>query len=161
MKKLQILIFIAMSACSDKQVVINEKVLEKVEIKSRFSVTEVLQSNDSIIIKGACAVLFSPDSIKINHLKSLYGEDNFYILTDDNLWYLSEARQFLQSKKIRIVETEKERIQFIQSNGRKIDVNISNTDTSWGYILFDGKKEPIKFDLIEIVGNHAKYFDNQ
>lgn len=163
MIKLQVLFFISLaSACSDRHIVQTDKKSENIEIQSKISiedsVTEIVKFEDTLIIKGVCVVLFSPDSTKVRQLKNNYGLENFYIMADDNLWYLSQAREFLQSNEMKIVETKTKTIQFIDSTGNKTEVLISNLDVSWGCILFDGRNAPKHVGLVGISEHYFNYF---
>jgi hypothetical protein len=115
-----------------------------------------LDKNDNLIIKDKCAVIYNPDSIKITQAKKI-DEENFYVSADDAMFYISESRNFLKQKKIRIIETESRIIDFKINNKLVKTFNLNSNNKFWGIILFDGKNIPAEIDMTDIKMEFEKY----
>ncbi|MEB3799818.1 hypothetical protein INQ45_01585 [Flavobacterium columnare] len=108
-----------------------------------------IDKNEHLIIKDKCAVIYNPDSIKISKAKKI-DEENFYVSADDAMFYISESRDFLKSKKIKIIETESRIIDFKINNKLVKNINLNSDEKYWGIILFDGKNIPAEIDMSDI-----------
>jgi hypothetical protein len=138
-----------------------QNVKEKKNTKDSFTNSNSKLNENSIKsfqVKGRCAVFYSPDSIEIEHLKNKIGEDNFYGVVDDNNYYNSEAMKILESKNIKIIITDNRYIEFIKDNGQTTLLDKKSFEAKWGVILFDGKKEPLSVNPVEIAPDVEKYF---
>jgi len=75
------------------------------------------QNEDTLIVNQVCAVLFHPDSVGIEKLKKENNEEDFYTIADDNLYYIAGAREYLEERSIRTIDTNKRFLRFIKING--------------------------------------------
>jgi len=114
--------------------------------------------NDNLnpeVISASCAVIISPTDEKIEKLQS-EGEEGFYAIADDNLYYIGTARTFLDSIKVKTYEVESVgTLQFKCENGTISTVDLSKYD--WGILLFDGKTNPKEIDMTVIEDEYQKY----
>jgi outer membrane lipoprotein-sorting protein len=113
-------------------------------------------NNEHLIIKDKCAVIYNPDSIKILAAKKI-DEENFYVSADDAMFYISESRDFLKSKKVKIIETESRIIDFKTKDKLLKTINLNSDDKFWGIILFDGKNIPVGIDMTDIKMEFEKH----
>lgn len=95
-------------------------------------------------------VFISPDSLEIEHMKQEYGEEDFYTIADDNLYYDYEAYEFLKEKEFEYKSTDKRFVKLIKESGKEIFVDTHKYDENWGVIIFNGKDEPIVVPSMEI-----------
>lgn len=91
----------------------------------------------------------SPDSIQIVEMKKEYGEDDFYTVADDIMWYNGQMLEVIDSLKINYTHTDKRLIRIITPKDR-IEINNDTSETKWRYIYFNGK-EILEKDVFEII----------
>lgn len=96
------------------------------------------------------AVFISPTTDEIDSLKKKYGEDDFYIIADDNVYYNSEAMQYLRSKNIDFQSTRKRFIKFTGQNKKDVYLDTDKHKSIWSLILFNGKDEPVVISPVDI-----------
>jgi hypothetical protein len=109
-------------------------------------------------IKEACVIFVSPSIEKTDSLKKV-NEDDFYIAADDNLYYIGNARYFLDSINFKTIDVDsKNEIIFRQKNGIVNTVNL--TDFYWGIILFNSVDTP-KIADITVFETEFKSYMNQ
>ena len=113
-------------------------------------------NSEHLIIKDKCAVIYNPDSFKILAAKKI-NEENFYVSADDAMFYISESREFLKSKKVKIIETESRFIDFKTNNKLVTTINLNSDNKFWGIILFDGKNMPAEIDMTDIKMEFEKH----
>ena len=118
------------------------------------TISNTKKSNE-LIIDNKCAVIYNPDTVKIELLKTA-GEDGFYTAADDAMTYVSQSRDFLVKHNIKVVETDLRFVDFY-ANGKVIKrFDLSGKDKVWGIILFNGKDEPVESDLTNIEPDYEK-----
>lgn len=144
--------FLAIDKCLDNGSIWDYK-LKKCECLNQSELDKV----NHLTINNKCAVIFNPDSIKISKAKKI-NEENFYTAADDAMFYISESRDFLKGKKIKIIDTEYRIIDFKINNKLVKSVNLNTDDKFWGIILFDGKNIPIEIDMTNTKMEFEKHF---
>ncbi|WAC02963.1 hypothetical protein N7U66_04860 [Lacinutrix neustonica] len=97
----------------------------------------------------------SPDSIQIAEMKKEYGEDDFYTIADDVMWYNGQMLEVIDSLKIQFVHTDKRLVRIITPNDR-IEINNDTSQVKWRYIYFNGK-ETLEKDVFEIIDLNKFY----
>jgi len=117
-----------------------------------------IDSGDSLIVQGICAVLFIPDSAKIKELKKGASDEDFSTVADDNMWYIAKAREFLKKQDINVFDTQKKVIVFVKSSGERTIFDISSPKFDWGLLLFNGTDKPMDASLTEVEEDYQKYF---
>jgi hypothetical protein len=135
--------------------------IEKYKILDDKYEIKTMDPNDIFEAKGKVAVFFSPSDAEITEMKK-NDEHGFYTVADDNSYYESIAREFLKKSNIKTVYTNKRYINFIRDNpdsGNQIFIDtMAIGKDEWGVLLFDGKKEPIRGDMVNIQPDYDKYF---
>lgn len=109
-------------------------------------------------IKGPCAVFYSPDEARIAALKKEMGEDDFYTVADDNMYYMSETRDFYTKRGVNIIEAEAPELVFCSEDGRVFRVNTAAEEAPWGVFVFDGKKAPVSAEVVSPEVTYEAYF---
>ena len=97
----------------------------------------------------------SPDSIQIAKMKKEYGEDDFYTVADDVMWYNGQMLEVIDSLKIQFVHTDKRLVRIITPKDR-IEINNDTSQVKWRYIYFNGKETQEK-DVFEIIDLNKFY----
>ncbi len=107
-------------------------------------------------IKDPCAILHTPDSIQLEHLKKDNGEEAFYTINEDYQNYMADARAFLEEKGVKIIEPTGGKISFHAAKGGATTLNLSDVKYNWEMWLFDGDKLH-KVDIMDIENEYKKY----
>lgn len=82
-------------------------------------------------------VSISPDSVAIKKLQEKLGDEDFYIVVDDVMWYHSELMMLVDSFDIEQLNSEKRRIKLIGGKNHW-QIDMDTTELKWRYIYFDG-----------------------
>jgi hypothetical protein len=115
----------------------------------------VVEANDSIR-QGPCAVFVAPTSAQIDSLKSTMKTKDFFAMADNNMMYMSGARQFILGKKIPTYDVEATgSMKFKKKNGSIVEQKLSSM--TWGVILFNGKSDPIIANMVGIENDYTRY----
>jgi hypothetical protein len=114
-------------------------------------------TTDFLLITDDCGVFISPDSSEIKKMKEEYGEDDFYIVADDNIYYDNQASIFLDSLKIKSIYPIERYLKFIvDSDTISIDTK-SKYKRGWLSILYSFNKKPEIINSIDIEFEYSKY----
>jgi hypothetical protein len=103
-------------------------------------------------ISVPCAVLYWPNEQRIEELKKQVQEpdsSDFYTPADDMMFYTAQTREYLQKRKIKIVETDAPRLRFRLADGSTHVIDLHKKDFAWGLLLFDGRHMPKDADLVD------------
>jgi hypothetical protein len=119
------------------------------QASSSASKTSSAEKPKVLSVNYKCALIYSPDSLKILELKK-DGEENFYTAADDAMYYIAQSREFLQKNSIKVIETQVRSVDFY--NGTKLvkHIDLNSVDNAWGIILFNGIDEPVESDMTSI-----------
>ncbi|SKB88095.1 hypothetical protein [Maribacter arcticus] len=96
-----------------------------------------------------------PDSVQISEMKKEYGEDDFYTVADDIIWYNGKMHEVIDSLKINYIHTDKRKVRIITPKDR-IEINNDTSETKWRYIYYNGK-ETLEKDVFEIIDLYKFY----
>ncbi len=110
------------------------------------------------IISESCAVYFSPTSERIDQLKKEYGEEDFYIVADDNNWYDYESSELLKKLNIKTVYFKSGIVKF-QGTSNSWTVNTNRPDApGWNFILFNVDEAPEITSTVDVTEQELKEF---
>ena len=93
-------------------------------------------------------------------MKKDFGEEDFYTIADDNIYFESEADEFLEQKKVKVVYPNTRYLKFISATSKEFCIDTkSKSKPGWFTILFDPNREsPILVHPIDIVEDYERYF---
>ncbi|MBO9728377.1 MAG: hypothetical protein J7623_07030 [Chitinophaga sp.] len=111
---------------------------------------------DAEKISQPCAILYAPDSARLEKLKKENGEEAFYTMADDNQNYLADARMFLEGKGVKIMAPNGGKLHFESKSGHTTTIDLSDPKYNWEAWLYDGNKVN-KIDLTNIENEYLKY----
>ena len=115
----------------------------------------VVQTGDDIK-QGTCAIFVAPTSAQVDSMKAKMKEDDFYTMTDDYMFYMSNSRTFLESKKVPLFFVEAVgSMKFKKSDGAIVEQKLSGL--TWAIILFNGKSDPIIAKMVGIENDYTRY----
>lgn len=120
-------------------------------------------ADDVTLISDKAGIFIGPDSIQIEQMKSELGEEDFYTVADDNNYYESEARDFLEQKNIKVVYPKTQYLKFKTATGKEYTFDTkSKASRGWLTVLFNPKKEsPIIVSLADIDLEFESYFTDK
>jgi hypothetical protein len=112
---------------------------------------------DFITINGNCALIISPDEAQIEKLKAEMGEENFYVVADDNMWYQYEAGEYLEKKNVKVIHPDKRYLKFITGNKKEYYFD-TRAIAGWTNVLFRPDSLPKLISSIGIEKECEQYF---
>jgi len=106
-----------------------------------------------------CAVLIYPTEEEIDEMKKQYGEDDFYIIADDNNWYQGIAIAMLDSLGIKKATVHGDSLRFKgESQTWGFDLKRDSL-TGWNLILFSRTKGPQVVSTVDLTTKNIRdYF---
>ena len=117
----------------------------------------ILAQQKNITLKERAAVIVYPSDEKIKQLKKeSASEDEYDVIVEDALYYLTNAKIFLKSKKIKtIVVKGSDQVKYLENNvAKKIDIK----NLSWDIVFYMPKKKPKQIDITEVEKEYQNYF---
>lgn len=107
-------------------------------------------SREKLELTEKTVIIIQMDSIEIEQLKTIDGEDNFHTAADDLMWYNSMMLEKMDSLEIPVKYTDKDTVDFYSKDYNRTIVKDS-TFSLYTYFLFDGSeiKRTELFELIE------------
>lgn len=124
-------------------------------------VTPKVDDSRTEIIDFDCAILIYPTDEQIEEMKKQMGEDDFYIVADDNNWYQGTAIGLIDSLNIRKF-TASERYLVLKGNNKSWTLDIrKDNSVPWNLIFFKRTKEPKIISTVDLTIEQVKeYFEN-
>ena len=111
----------------------------------------------NITLKERAAVIVYPSDEKLKQLKKeSASEDEYGVIVEDALYYLTNAKIFLKSKKIKtIVVKGSDQVKYLENNvAKKIDIK----NLSWDIVFYMPKKKPKQIDITDVEKEYQNYF---
>lgn len=111
----------------------------------------------NITLKERAAVIVYPSDEKLKQLKKeSASEDEYGVIVEDALYYLTNAKIFLKSKKIKtIVVKGSDQVKYLENNvAKKIDIK----NLSWDIVFYMPKKKPKQIDITNVEKEYQHYF---
>ncbi len=93
---------------------------------------------EKIELRKPTMVSITPDDQTIAALEEKWGEEDFFIIIDDVMWYHSELMMLVDSLNIEQVNTDKRKIT-LTGNKNQWSIDMDTTENKWRYIYFDGE----------------------
>ncbi len=116
-------------------------------------------SKDTLNVNTKAAIFFIQDSTQIELRKKNTNEDDFYVVADDAMYYLSLAREFVDTIKLNKIELSNEKfIQFIEDNKNRTLIKIDTLKALCGVYFFEPSKKPYLIDLTKPKEAYKNYF---
>ena len=118
---------------------------------------EISAQQKNITLKERAAVIVYPSDEKLKQLKKeSASEDEYGVIVEDALYYLTNAKIFLKSKKIKtIVVKGSDQVKYLENNvAKKIDIK----NLSWDIVFYMPKKKPKQIDITDVEKECQNYF---
>jgi hypothetical protein len=111
-------------------------------ILENYLTSHVADTSELEIVDYDCAVVVDPTEEQIRTMRAEYGEEDFYIVADDNSWYKGNAIELLDSLKIHSITADKPFISFHGQQGQWT-LNLRKPGAlPWNLIFFHTQKKP-------------------
>jgi hypothetical protein len=115
---------------------------------------------------GACATLhekpiaifIDPTDEELEAMKKANSEEDFFTITDDNLYYNAQAIEFLKQRDIPYCFTTEEGHEFVTPDNKTYSVN--KECSHWCLIIWNGKAEPLSVIAIDLF-MYESYFKGE
>lgn len=131
----------------------------KIKIQEYF-IKETGAFNNQTISED-CIVLIYPTDQQIAESKEEIGEEDFYIIADDNNFYMSNLIEFMKKINVTTITSNKRILKFI-GNSEDYIVNLDKQNApklaSWNAILFNKNREPIFIDIANFDEEYIVYY---
>ena len=124
----------------------------------RDIIPNILLVSDTFIVKTKSAIVYSPDSLRLEKEIKKAGHENFQIGYDDYAYYINETSNFLENKGIRVDTTSKKWIMFLLKNGSHQLIKTDTLQDLFGIFLFDGVSKPRTMDITDAEQEYNIYF---
>jgi hypothetical protein len=107
-----------------------------------------------------CAILVFPSDEQIQQMKIEYGEQDFYIIADDNNWYQGTSIGLLDSANVMKVTPKKQFVRLVGNEGTWT-INLRRTGAlAWNLIFFNQEKKPEIISTVDLTIEKIRtYFD--
>lgn len=108
--------------------------------------TEIQEDNpvinpETLVIKEKCAVILSHSYAEIDSMRKIHAEDVFVEIASDIGYYTGLAKEILEDRGIKVIDTDKTEIIFEQSNGEQTRITRKNYDKD--LLFFAPDKKPL------------------
>ncbi len=124
--------------------------------KSKLRNTTTQYNIDTNLLAAPGAVVVNPSFRMIDKMKKENKADDYNTVVDDNVWYMSQSEQYLDSVKAKKIPRESEGVIKFRTESGKIYTMKLNT-LFFGIILFNGKDKPMIADMTDIGDDYQKY----
>lgn len=124
--------------------------------KAMYDLGSYLTNADSLYtetIDFDCAILIYPTEEKIERMKSDYGEEDFYIVADDNNWYQEKANEIIDSLGVKRIIVRGKYLR-LKGESKTWTLNIRRDNLpSWNLVFFKRTKEPQVISTVDLSCN--------
>jgi hypothetical protein len=122
--------------------------------------SEPVNGDEEEWFESDCALLIHPTEDQIDAMIKEYGEEDFHIIADDNVWYHSSAGVLLDSVGVRVLTPTKRFVKLAgEDSSWRLDLRRRGA-FPWNLILFSTKKGPQIFSTVDLSAEEIRaYFD--
>jgi hypothetical protein len=125
-----------------------------------YLMTGSVDAKEEEVFESDCALLISPTDEQIAAMKKQYGEEDFYIIADDNVWYDANAMSLLDSVGVKVISPKKRYARLTGVNSQWILDLRGEGALPWNLIFFSTKKGPEIFSTVDLTAAQIRnYFE--
>jgi len=119
----------------------------------------VVKVNDILVIEKKAAIFIRPNDARIEKEKKKGDEEGFNTTSNDYLYYMATAQEFLDSVKVPIVDVSNEKfIRFTTNNRQGQLIEVGKLPELWSIYLFEPGKKAKQVDMTMIEEEYKDYF---
>ncbi len=123
------------------------------------TIAPVVKTNDTLVIKKKAAIFIRPNIARIDKERQKGDEEGFDITTNDYLYYMSTAQEFLDSVKVPIVDVSDEKFILFAANGKQGQLlKVDKLPELWSIYFFKPGKKAKQADMTMIEEEYKGYF---
>lgn len=120
----------------------------------------VLPKSDTIVITKQAAIFIRPNIARIDKEKQKGDEEGFAITTNDYLYYMSTAQEFLDSAKVPIIDVSDEKFILFAADSKKGQLlEVDKLPELWVIYFFKPGKKAKQVDMTMIEEEYKGYFN--
>lgn len=108
------------------------------------------------LITTPSAVIINPSDRLIKKMKKENAGDSYDTIVDDDVYYMDQCKQYLESVKANKIYRESEGVARFKTIGGKI-YTMPLDSYFFGILLFNGKDKPIVASLTDLKEDYEKY----
>lgn len=121
-------------------------------------------SPDTLTVRVAGAVFFSPDSVQLEKVKDLLDTSVYKAIMHDYFYQVRNARKVVRESwpGLASIDAKDYRyLSFMKRDGTGKCIDLDKEKELYGILLFDGKKDPAPVDMPNIKTALGFYFTDQ
>lgn len=103
-------------------------------------------------------VFLLADSAELATMRQEHGEEDYYVVADDMMWYRAEAWDWVEQRGIPIVWLEGRPPLRFRVAGATREFDFTDVEASDVVVLYDTDREPLAVAPIEVAERAAAYF---
>lgn len=114
---------------------------------------------DTLAVTGDAAVFATISDAGIEKLQATLDEESYNSLVDDEQYYFSESHTYLKKQKLKIIDTDKRYLSFVDARGvtKYVDTSLVS-DSIFRLFLFKQGKTPLLVSMSDIETDYSAYF---
>jgi hypothetical protein len=115
--------------------------------------------NDTMVIAGKCAVLYSLPPGKLEQLKQKWGRQQYNAKIDSASYYTSEAVFHIDTARIKKIDaTGKKVLKFVAAKQPDYIINLDTVQHLMGIYLFNPPKAPVEAEIPNAKNTIKQYY---
>jgi hypothetical protein len=116
-------------------------------------------NKDTLFVISRSAISVWLDTVTLEKRRKQYGDDSFYTVSDDEVYYRSQADSVLRSHKLPIIDArEYKYLKFVQYNKLFKIIKIDTLSFIHTVYLFDPSKTPRNADVTDIENEYNRFY---
>ncbi|HWY37665.1 MAG TPA: hypothetical protein VNY73_03835, partial [Bacteroidia bacterium] len=100
------------------------------------------KDQDITVIKSSCAIFINPSDEQVERMKKENGEEDFATIADDQVYYTSEALNFLKNNKFDCITPDTRFLKFVTPDSEFVFDTRALVSYGWLSILFNSDSLP-------------------
>jgi hypothetical protein len=116
-------------------------------------------NKDTLFVTTRSAISVWLDTATLEKRRKQYGDDSFYTVSDDEVYYSSQADSVLRSHKLPIIDArEYKYLKFVQYNKLSKVIKVDTLSFIHTVYLFDPSKMPLNVDVTDIENEYNEFY---
>jgi hypothetical protein len=118
-----------------------------------------ITNKDTLCVTARSAISVWLDTAILEKRRKQYGDDDFYTISDDEVYYSSKADSVLRSHQLTVINTDGYKyLKFVQHNEVSEIIKIDTLSLIHTIFFFDPSKAPHNADITDIEDEYNKFY---